>query len=342
MMKQRDIADACAALSNQVSAGIPLTEVVSRMGRLQPKYGALWHEAHQVVYRGGTLSSALKDAWPEIYVATLKAGEQSGRMEAVCREIDQSIELQASAFSELNKLIYPAIILVAGLSMSTFFLGFVIPNLMKSLDSQRDPSLILQFGIWLNHVILDNWISAAIVAGSGVVTLAYWIASGKAEESFYMFLLKLPYLGEKSADIFFAIWGKTLSLMVGAGMPIMSAMPMSIATMPPALQSSIRRVFHALAQNLPIGRAVEADMPGDDRERIPFYLGNAFRIAEQTGALDVELDRSVPILIRDTKRAISRLSSTANYAAMAVSGCLLAVPIGAYYIEFLKAIRRMM
>lgn len=339
----REIADACSALSNQVLAGIPLAEATERLASIQRKYAPFWLEAGRNAGRGQPLSSALGEAWPETYVASIKVGEESGRVGEVCSDIEQSIEVQNTAFGVLGKLIYPVAIIIAGLVVSIFFLAFVIPQLMKAIDGgERSPSVVLQIGLRMNDFIMENGLLTAGLTAGLVGGLTVWVASGAAGRHFYEIILRAPFLREQVSMIFFAIWARVLALMTTSGLPIMTALPLSIQVLPAPLQPAIRRIKHALDQNVPLSKAVQPDMKGDDRELIPFYISNAFRIAEQTGTLDMELGRAAPIMVKDASRVIERIANIASAIAMAIAGALLVIPLGSYYTELFKTIQRIM
>src|SRR5665811_159172 len=71
----------------------------------------------------------------------------------------------------------------------------------------------------------------------------------------------------------------------------------------------------------------------------PFYISNAFVVAEQTGTIDKELLRVAPALIKEGVRTLNRVVAFANVVALAVSALLIVSPLAAYYTEIFAAIR---
>lgn len=339
-MKIAEIADVCAALANQTGAGIPLAESVTLLAQLQPKHAELWKSVAQEIAVGGSLSQALSKFWPEGIIASIRAGEESGRLSEVCAQIEESIEVRRTAFGVLAQLFYPAGVMCAGACSAFFFLAFVIPTLMRSLTgaSQQQPSMVLGFGIWINGVIMENVTLSVLVFSSIVGALIFWVVSGRALMHAQIAMLRVPGIAPQAAAIFYALWAKTLAIMTGAGIPVMQAIPLSIPSLPLPLQESVRAVYQGLDRSQPLGVAVQPENSTDPRTKLHFYIVNAFKVAEQTGSLDRELSRAAPIMVRDATRKIKKVSSVCMLVAMSSAGSLLVLPMGAYYTELFTMI----
>ncbi|MBK4738752.1 type II secretion system F family protein [Noviherbaspirillum pedocola] len=341
-MRTSEIADVCAALANQTGAGIPLAEAVTLLAQLQPRHAEMWKGIGAEIARGGELSTLLSSVWPESLIATIRAGEESGQLSAVCSQIEESIEVSRTAFGVLAQLLYPVGVMVAGLCSSLFFMAFVIPILMRSLmgGSQQQPSMILRIGMWLNEIITGNVTLASLLASCIVSGVGYWITTGRAITHVQMALLRVPGIAPQAAGIFYALWAKTLATMTSAGIPVMQAIPLSVPSLPPPLRASVQAVYQSLDMSTPLGVAVQSTGASDERARLPFYIVNAFKVAEQTGLLDRELIRVSPIMIRDATRRIKKISSVCMLLSMSIAGALLVVPMGAYYTELFSMIGR--
>lgn len=343
MMRMDEIADVCAALANQTGAGIPLADAVMLLVQLQPRQGEMWASVSREISRGGTLSKAVEPIWPEDIVAAIAAGEESGELSRVCAQIENAIEVRRSAFGVLAQLFYPLGILVAGCVASMFFLFFVIPTLMQSLvnGSHHRPSAILAFGIYVNSLIVGNVTGASVVLSAIGLSLFLWVVSGRAVQHAQAAMLSMPGIAPQAAAIFYALWARTLGIMTGAGIPIMRALPLSVMSLPVSLRDSVRAIHAGLDQSQPLGRAVQPDNAFDERSKLHFYIVNAFKVAEQTGVLDVELDRAAPIMIRDATRRIKKVSGLCMLVAMVLAGTMLVLPMGAYYSELFSMIGKM-
>lgn len=343
-MKPIDIAEACAALANQAAAGIAITPAVKMMASLQPKYSATWLEIERETARGTPLSKCLEPIWPTGFVAMVRAGEEAGSIDKVLKEIDQSIGVRQKAFGVLNRIYYPIITIIGGVSASIFFLAFVIPSMVKSLagGGGATTSPVLAFGIALNTFITTHITGVATIAAMAIGAFVLWIYSGRAGSDLQSLMLRMPMVKLHVSKIFYAVWAKTLATMTAAGIPIMAAIPLSIPSLPPQLQPSVRRIQLAIERNSPLGTCANAEMVGDDRERLPAYIVNAFKVAGETGDLADQLNRAAPILIDESTRAIIRSTNLLVNLATIVSGFIAIIPIAAYYQELFSLVKRVL
>lgn len=343
-MNQDEIADACAALSNQTSAGIPIAAAVEMMARLQPRFRDVWTSIAKETARGTKLSESLTGMWPPAAIAMVKAGEEAGEISSVFEQIEQSVEVRKAAFGVLTKIYYPFFTLIGGVCSSLFFLAFVIPNLIKALTGSGggNPSFVLRLGIALNAFITTHWALMTTVGTVLGAVLVLWIVSGRAAKDMQSIMLRIPLLQEHAASIFYAVWAKTVATMTSAGIPIMQAIPLSIQSLPDPLQPSVRRIQLAIEKNTSLGTCADPEMVGDDRERLPSYIINAFKVAGETGDLSAELERASPILIKGATRSIEKVIGAMVPLAMAASGMMIVIPLGAYYTELFALVRKIL
>lgn len=334
-MKLREICDSCAALRNQIVAGNSIADAVKEMSVVQAKNASFWRTAADGVESGRALSTMVAGQWPMSVVSMIEAGENSGRLPDALDQIVEAIEIGEDAEETLSSLYYPFSMVILGLGGAIFFMGFVIPTLMKALTSNslRRPSLILRFCIWLNQFIMQHWFALTVIAAGLAVAAVFWFASGRAKTDIQGMMLKVPVMKRHIAGIFYAIWAKNLASMTGAGIPIWRAISLSISSLPPALQPSIRRIEYALEKSEPLSTCAVATSASDERSKIPRMIVTAFKISHKTGTPDVEFNRVAPALIKEGKRSLRIFAGVAKPVAMMVTGSLIGVPFASYFAE---------
>ena len=342
MMNLREINSTAAALGNQISAGIPMDQAISRLSQMQPAYSDFWHTAKQKVRDGQLLSESLTEIWPEALVSAVKAGEQSGRMDSVFNRIEETIELQMSLRGSIMKLTYPAGMGLAGLIVFIGFMVFILPMLAKSIGGGSN-SAIFQLSAWLSVFVLQNYIALGIGIAVAVFTLVAWLKTPDARNAILVFCMGIPVMKDALRDMYFGLWAKYMAMMVASGLPTIQALKLTAPVLPGMLRDSIELFVHDLSvNNKSISESADTEKHGiDDLRRIwwPFYISNAFVVAEQTGEIDKELLRVAPSLIKDGEKTLNRVIAIANVVALMVSGILIISPLAAYYTEIFAAIR---
>lgn len=343
MMTLNEIGATASALGNQLGAGIPLDQALSRMGQLQPAYAEIWARAVQQIQNGERLSDALTGVWPDSLITALKAGEQSGSVDLVFRRIEETVELQLSLRGTLMRLAYPASTGLMGLGVFLGFMIYVIPLLAKSIGHNGNADPIFQFSAWLSAFVLSNYVTIGVVMGVAIAALVAWLKTPEARSMILDKLLMIPVVKTALRDMYFGLWANYMAMMVSAGIPTTAALRLTAPVLPGVLRESID-VFERDLSGNNLSMSDSADLaklpPDDPRTRWwPFYIANAFIVANQTGEVDKELLRVAPALINEGVKKVNRAIAVANVVAMALSAALTVSPLAAYYTEIFAAIR---
>lgn len=342
MMKLKEISSTAAALGNQIGAGIPIDQAISRMALMQPEYSDFWLQSVQKIRSGEMLSESLEEIWPEALVSAIRAGEQSGSIDTVFKRIEETIELQMNLRSNVMKLGYPVGMGVAGIAVFLGFMVFVLPMLAKSLGG-GSKSPIFQFSEWLSVFVLNNYIALTIAIAGAIFSLVAWIKTPEGRNSILVFFINVPVMREALRDMYFGLWAQYMAMMVKSGIPTTQSLKLTAPVLPGELRESIELFERDLSiNNKSISESSDISKlgAGDIRkEWWPFYISNAFMVAEQTGEIDKELMRVAPSLLKDGERNLNRVIAIANIFALVFSGILIISPLAAYYAEIFSAIR---
>ena len=341
-MNLKEIGSTAAALGNQIGAGIPIDQALSRMAQMQPGYADFWHRVVQEVRAGRLLSASLGEIWPESLVSAIQAGEQSGSMDTVFKRIEETIELQLSLRGTAMQLGYPLGMGVAGITVFLAFMVFVLPTLARSIGGGSN-SPIFQFSAWLSVIVLENYIALTASIAAAIFALVSWLKTAEARSAVLSFCMGIPVMKDALRDMYFGLWANYMAMMVTAGLPTTQALKLTAPVLPGALRESIELFERDLSidnKSLSASSDVSKLTPSDLRVQWwPFYISNAFIVAEQTGEIDKELLRVAPSLIKDGVRTLNRVIAVANVFALIFSGLLIVSPLAAYYSEIFSAIR---
>lgn len=343
MMTLKEIGATAAALGNQVGAGIPIDQALCRMAQMQPSYAEFWGRTVQEVRSGRLLSNSLDEVWPKALVSAVRAGEQSGKMDTVFARIEETIELQMSLRGTIMQLAYPVGMGLAGLGVFLGFMVFVLPMLAKSLGRTGSTSPIFQLSAWLSVFVLDNYIALAVGLGVSLFAMIAWLKTEDARNMILDLFLSFPIIQDALRDMYFGLWANYMALMVAAGIPTTSCLSLTAPVLPGALRESVEVFERDLSvNNRSLSDSADLAKLAIDDPRTkwwPFYISNAFVVAEQTGTIDKELLRVAPALIKEGVRTLNRVVAFANVVALAVSALLIVSPLAAYYTEIFAAIR---
>ncbi|WP_226419587.1 type II secretion system F family protein [Dechloromonas denitrificans] len=211
---------------------------------------------------GQSLSAALQrqpEAFPNLYVATVKASEQTGDMpEALQRYIVFHEKLADLKKKIVSAAIYPVMLMSVGGIVTLFLLGYVVPRFsLVFADSGRDPqgvsSLLFAWGGFINQHAGELAI-AALVAVLGLVALfrlpAVRAAAARAAWRF-------PGMGERIRLVYLARFYRTTGMLLRAGIPLKTTLGMVADILPAALREGLLRAVVEIEQGRPFSRAAE-------------------------------------------------------------------------------------
>jgi general secretion pathway protein F len=218
-------------LATLIGAGLPVEEAllaVSRQTEL-PKTQKMLVTVRARVMEGYSLAGSLEvypRAFPDLFRATVAAGESSGHLDAVLNQLADFSEAQHESASRIQQaLVYPVILFVLTLLILAGLLGYVVPDIVAVFadTGQALPSLT----IWI--ITLSDFVAAyGWVILLAIVILVFGARKILAVEThrlvFDRFLLKAPLSSKMARGRNIAQFASTLSILTASGVPLVDAM----------------------------------------------------------------------------------------------------------------------
>ena len=153
-------------LATLIGAGLPVEEAllaVSRQTEL-PKTQKMLVTVRARVMEGYSLAGSLEvypRAFPDLFRATVAAGESSGHLDAVLNQLADFSEAQHESASRIQQaLVYPVILFVLTLLILAGLLGYVVPDIVAVFadTGQALPSLTIWIIIFSNNIFfIKHW-----------------------------------------------------------------------------------------------------------------------------------------------------------------------------------------
>ena len=175
-IKTNDLALLTRQIATLSAAGTPLEESLSAVSRQteKPKIKSLLLSVRAKILEGHTFASALSDypkVFPEIYQATVSAGEQSGHLDAVLERLADYTEERQAANSPVKKaLIYPSVLVVASILIVGFLLAYVVPQVVQVFEGMDQELPGLTQAMLAASAFVREWgLLVVIVAVVGIV-----------------------------------------------------------------------------------------------------------------------------------------------------------------------------
>jgi general secretion pathway protein F len=128
-------------ISTLVRSGLPLEEALLAVSEQteRPRVRSIIMGVRAKVMEGHALADGLADfpaVFPELYRATVSAGEQSGHLDTVLERLADYTESREQLRSRtLTAMLYPVLLFVVCVAIVAMLLTFVVPKIVKQFEN---------------------------------------------------------------------------------------------------------------------------------------------------------------------------------------------------------------
>lgn len=294
-------------LATLLGAGVSLAEVLPSlaMGHGGRALGQMLLKVSADVSAGKSLSLALRDSalqLPSYVLALIEAGEASGELATALTDAAAQMDHERQMSQELrNALVYPAVLVFAGIvAILIIFIG-VVPRFASLLNSSRAeiPALsrwIIEAGLYLKQHLFEFGLGSSGLVLAGVLLL------GQADfrQRVLEFAAKLPMLGTWLLRVEIGRWATVMGVLLTNRVSIVTALELSAGTLQ---LPSMRHEMHAAKRELERGRALSDIL--SQRAWFPAVRLNLLRVGERSGELPRML-RTLGAIETETARVLQR------------------------------------
>ena len=297
-------------LVSLLDAGLSLVEAIEALTEKEAS-PAVRRPLEQILarlYEGQTLGAALAEhpsTFPYLYVATVRASERTGSLrEALARFITYQQQIDALRKTLVNASIYPAVLLAAGLLVTLFLMGYVVPR-FSSIYEELGSDLPLASRLLLQWGQMLEAHTAAVIAcgGTAAAAIGYGLSRRSTRAMFGAWFAKVPAIGRQLRLYQLARLYRTVGMLLRSGMPAVTAMTMSSGLLGETLRPAFSKATQSVREGQSIANAMELQgltTPVAARMlRVGERSGNMGEMTERIAAFyDEEIARWVAIATR--------------------------------------------
>ena len=274
-----------------LKAGLPILKVWDLLIQRarHPAFQASLRAVRQDIRGGLSSSDALArhpGHFPRLYLATLKAGEQSGNLPEVLQRYITYLKLMIELRQKITKaLAYPGFLVLVGVGVIAFLLTYVMPTFVAIYGDQAK-SLPPATLILMNLVkVIQNWFPLFLLgAVAGAMAFRYWYRSESGRPVWDRWLLALPGLGALLTRHYTIQLTRTLATVLAGGIPVVEALQIAKGAVTNRDVSDALGVAVARVKN---GEPLAASLA--DVKTIPEMALEMIAVGEETGSLETML-----------------------------------------------------
>ena len=289
-----DLALLTRQLATLTKAGLPLEEALLAVSQQteKPRVQSILLGVRSRVMEGHTLASGFAEfprVFPEIYRATVSAGEQSGHLDEVLERLaDYTEGRELTRQKVLGAMLYPIVLTVMCFSIVTGLLVYVVPKVIEVFDTGKAQlPLMTRILIGVSDFLQTwgLWLLAGLVVV--IVGVGRWLRNPEARRRYHEFQLRLPLVGQLVRGFNTARFTRTLSILTAAAVPVLEALRIAgeVVTNIP-MKNAVVEAGQRVREGAPIGRSLARS------KLFPPMTIHLISSGESSGKLETMLERA--------------------------------------------------
>ena len=297
-------------LATLVRAGLPLEESLLAVSQQteKPRIQSIVLGVRSRVMEGHTLADGFSEfprVFPEIYRATVSAGEQSGHLDTVLERLADYTESRDQIRQKvLGALTYPIVLSVMCAGIVSGLLVWVVPKVVTVFEAQKAKlPLSTRILIATSDFLRDWGVYLLIGLIVGVILLRRWLRNPDARRHWHRLQLRLPLAGKLARGFNTARFTRTFSILSASAVPVLEALRISgevITNLP--MRDAVSDAAARVREGAPIGRSLSLS------KLFPPMTIHLISSGESSGELESMLERAAISQERDLDRLLGVLT----------------------------------
>ena len=321
-VKSEEISIMTRQLATLLGAGIPLVQCLDSLVA-QTRNSVLKKVIAQIkgsINEGNTLTNAFSEhpkLFSSIFVNMVRAGEASGALDIVLERLADFGEKQEVLKGRLRAaLIYPIFMAVIGSAILFILITYIVPNITQVFNEMDQvlplPTLFL---IGMSDFLKAYWWAFCIFLVLVYLGFRAFIRSPAGRSFWDLFKLKVFITGPVMQKVILARFASTLGSLLESGVGLMTSM----------------QIVRTLVNNVHVARVIDKAMDQiqkgqsmtdalSESEWFPPMFVQMIAVGEQSGNLEVMLDKVAKAYEREVETAIMGMTSLIEPLMIAIMG----------------------
>ncbi|MEP6669113.1 MAG: type II secretion system F family protein [Chthoniobacter sp.] len=298
-------------LAHLLGAGLTLDESLKILGQRlrQPRLRGLSQTLHRALIDGRSLSQALGEfprIFPPLYVNLVSAGEASGALPKILLRLTEHLSaLQALRDKVRGALLYPSVLVVAGLGLILTFMTVMMPQLTGFFKGTGQPlPPATQMLINANAAIAHYWWAAPLGAMAAFAAHRAFTQSVEGRLSWDALVWRIPVVSRITRYRFFVQFAQTLGTLCDNGLTMLRALELLEEI---SGNAWVKARTLAARQAVIDGAALSAALR--EQQLFPDLFLDMLSVGEQTGRLGETMHHIADVYERELNKQVTVVST---------------------------------
>ncbi len=325
-------------LATLLRAGIPITQAISTL-REQTESPVLREALGKIredIERGESLGNALSKhphIFNELYVASIRVGEEAGNVEEILNRLGDFMERELDVKGKVKgALLYPVILLIVATGLITFLVTWVLPKFREVFYSAHVPlplPTVMMFK--LSEFVKNFWFVGLAIVILTFIGLWLFYRTEKGKLCLDNFKLKIPLFGSLLRKVAVSRFARSLETLVRSGVELGRSFQIIKGTIG---NEVLARVMDRVRENVVRGGSINE--PLRKSKKFPPLVSQMISVGEETGAMEDMLVEIADSYDREVDFSIKILTSVLEPVLLVVMGGIVLFIALSLYLPLFK------
>ncbi|MEA3398356.1 MAG: type II secretion system F family protein [Patescibacteria group bacterium] len=330
-IKPKDVVIFSRQFSVLISAGVTLVQSLRLLCEQTSniKLRKIVLEIAEEVDGGARLSNSLAKrpkVFSPFYINVIKSGETSGKLDEVLNYLADELEKDYDMNSKIKgAMIYPAFVLSALGGVGIAMMIFVVPKLTDMIqETGGELPMATKILIAISGFMANFWWLLAFILVALIVGFRLFIKMPIGKQIVDKVLLDLPIFGKLYQKIYLVRFARSLQILLVGGVNITKGLQICSAVVNNYVY---KKLILETKSNVEDGSSISSVFA--ESNKIPIMVSQMMSIGEETGKLDVILNRITDFYTREINNSVANLMTLMEPIIMVVLGAAVGMMVAA-------------
>jgi type IV pilus assembly protein PilC len=333
-IRSSDMASFCWQLNTMIDGGVTITDAIDTIvdDIDNRKLQEVLKDVCEKMKTGQSFYESLQDypkVFNELFSAMIRAGESSGTLTTVLTRLADYYDRKDELNRKVKKaLSYPIFVVGFVILVLVVMMVFIIPTFKQIFDDFGTALPAITQGLMTFYDVTSHNVhyGVGLLAGA-VILLSLYNRSAMGHRHFSGLWLRLPVARRIIQYAFVATFGRTMSTLLGAGVPVLNAIEiLEGMTKNDLVKDVLARAKTQIAEGVGVALSLT------NNRIFPSLMVKMVQVGEESGSLPEVLDRSSVYYEKKVDTTVSMMISLLEPTMIVLVGGIVLVVLLALYL----------
>ena len=336
--KPRDMAVFCRQFVSIIDAGVPVTAALGMLGTQTENkmLAAAIMDCKTQIEMGSSLGDAMKDhreVFSDLFITLVEAGEASGSLDVSFNRMGTQFEKDAKIRGLIQKsAVYPSVVGVVAVAVVIVMLTFVVPQFESMLsDLGSELPLITKLVVAASELLIARWYIALLVAVALIFGIIQYRKTEGGGRLFGRIGIKAPLIGKLTVKSSAARMARTMSTLLGSGIPLIEALEIVSRTMGNVY---FREALMDAKDDVAMGDSLSSSL--ERSGLFPALVHQMIYIGEETGDIEEMLTKLAEYYEEEVEITTQQIMAAVEPMIIVIMAAIVGCIVGAVMLPMLS------